>query len=160
VGRFARLANFFGYDGSGRGDMKLAQGVRLSPTISVRNGSRVSIGTGAHVGQWCYLWAGDHHGSIEIGDHALLAPEVFITASDYDFDQGAGPVMDLPKRESDVRIGRHTWLGVRVVVVAGVTIGDGAIIAAGAVVTRDIPPNSVAAGVPARVVRRRGVGAS
>ena len=64
--------------------------------------------------------------------------------------------VNLPKREADVVIGANTWLGTRVVVLPGVTIGDGTIVAAGAVVTRDLPPDSVAAGVPAKVVRRRG----
>jgi acetyltransferase-like isoleucine patch superfamily enzyme len=148
--------NFFGYDSADRGRMTVAAGARISPTVSVRFGDRVSIGAGAHIGQWCYLWAGKNHGRIDIGDHALLAPNVFVTASDYDFDAGDGPVMDLPRREADVRIGANTWLGANVVVVAGTTIGDGAIVAAGSVVTRDIPAGVVAAGVPARVIRERG----
>jgi acetyltransferase-like isoleucine patch superfamily enzyme len=153
---WARLANFFRYDSRELARASVAPGVYLSPTVSIRNGGRVSIGAGSHVGQWCCLWAGDSAGRIDIGDHALLAPDVFITASDYDFDAGPGPVMDLPKREHDVRIGANTWLGAKVVVVAGVTIGDGAIVAAGSVVTRDVPAGAVAAGVPARVIRMRG----
>ena len=81
---------------------------------------------------------------------------MFLTASNYDFDAGPGPVMDLPKREADIQIGANTWLGAYVVVLAGVTIGEGTIVAAGSVVTRDLPPNCVAAGNPARVVRQRG----
>lgn len=153
--RLLRLGNFLAYDGSTAG-ITVGSHVRVSPTVSIRNGSRISIGSGAHIGQWCYLWAGDSSGRIDIGDHALLGPEVFITASDYDFDAGDGPVMDLPKREADIHIGANTWLGTKVVVVAGVSIGDGCIVAAGSVVTRDLPPNSVAAGTPARVIRQRG----
>jgi acetyltransferase-like isoleucine patch superfamily enzyme len=153
---WAKVANFFRYDSKELARAALGPGVYVSPTVSVRNGARVSIGAGSHIGQWSCLWAGDSSGRIEIGEHALLAPDVFITASDYDFDAGPGPVMDLPKREHDVRIGSNSWLGAKVVVVAGVTVGDGAIVAAGSVVTRDIPENAVAAGVPARVVRMRG----
>ena len=79
-----------------------------------------------------------------------------ITCSNYDFDAGPGPVMNLPRREEDVVIGADTWLGVNVVVVAGVTIGDGAIVAASSVVTRDVPPGTLVAGSPARVLRSRG----
>ncbi len=154
--RFGKLANFFGYDTSGTNLIALGDGVRMSPTVSVRNGERISIGAGSHIGQWSCLWAGDNHGRIVIGDHALLAPNVFITASDYDFDAGDGPVMELPKREADIHIGANTWLGANVVVVAGTRIGDGAIVAAGSVVTRDLPPNCVAGGVPARIIRERG----
>lgn len=153
---YARLANFFGYDVAGQGRITTGAGVRMSPTVSVRNGERIRIGAGAHIGQGCYLWAGNSTGRIDIGEHALLAPDVMLTASDYDFDAGPGPVMDLPKREADIRIGANTWLGAKVVVVAGVSIGDGTIVAAGSVVTKDLPPNVVAAGVPAKVIRDRG----
>lgn len=156
--QFARLANFFAYDSAERSAMTLGKDVRLSPAISIRNGHRIEIGDGAHIGQGDHLWGGDTHGRISIGHHALLAPNVFITASDYDFDAGDGPVMDQPKREADVSIGSNTWLGANVVVVAGVRVGDGAIVAAGSVVTRDVPAGAVVAGVPARVVRQRGRG--
>lgn len=154
--QWARVANFLGYDGASILEASQGDGARISPTVSVRNGSRIALGAGANVGQWCYLWAGDTSGRIEIGDHALLAPEVFVTASNYDFDSGDGPVADLPRREADVRIGAHTWLGTRVVVLPGVTIGDGTVVAAGAVVATDLPAGVLAAGVPARVIRRRG----
>ncbi|MFT4288444.1 acyltransferase [Nocardioides sp.] len=154
--QLARVGNFFGYDGAEAAEVTYQGASRLSPTVSVRNGGRITLGAGAQIGQGCYLWAGDSTGRIVIGDHALLAPEVFVTASDYDFDAGDGPVMDLPKREADVHIGANTWLGTRVTVVAGVRIGDGTVVAAGSVVTRDLPAGVLAAGVPARVLRQRG----
>ena len=154
--QLARLINFVGYDTGQRRRIALGNGVRMGPTVSIRNGTNIAIGDGAHIGQGSFLWAGDPLGRIDLGDHALLAPGVFITASDYDFDLGLGPVMDLPRRAADVRVGANTWLGARVIVVAGVTIGDGAIVAAGSVVSRDLPANCVAAGVPARVIRHRG----
>ena len=64
--------------------------------------------------------------------------------------------MDQPKLERDVIIGDDVWLGARVMVVAGVEIGDGCIIGASSVVTRSIPAGSIAVGIPARVVGRRG----
>lgn len=151
--RMARLVNFLRYDAAGIAEADVGAGARVSPTVSVRNGGRVRIGAGAHVGQWSSLWAGDDSGTITIGDHALLAPNVYVTASNYDFVGRPGPVMDAPRRGRDVVIGRDSWLGVGVVVLPGVTIGDGAIVAAGAVVTRDLPPGCLAAGVPAVVVR-------
>ncbi|MGV1009227.1 MAG: DapH/DapD/GlmU-related protein [Dermatophilaceae bacterium] len=63
--------------------------------------------------------------------------------------------MQQPKRERDVIIGNDVWLGARVIVVAGVEIGDGCVVGAGAVVTRSLPQGTIAAGVPARPVGQR-----
>ncbi|GAB2456305.1 acyltransferase [Xylanimonas ulmi] len=154
--QWARVANFLGYDGAELREASVGAGARISPTVSVRNGRRVSVGAGAQIGASCSLWAGDSTGRIVIGDHALFAPDVFVTASNYDFDAVPGPVMAAPKREADVTIGANTWLGARVVVLPGVSIGDGSVVAAGSVVTKDLPPGVLAAGVPARVIRKRG----
>ena len=53
-----------------------------------------------------------------------------------------------------IHIGRNVWIGANATVLAGVTIGDGAVVAAGAVVTKDVEPNSVAGGVPAKLIKR------
>ena len=132
----------------------MGNGSALAPNVSLRNGERIRIGQHCHIGERCYLWAGDKTGAITIGDYVSLAPEVFITASDYQFKRGV-PFRQQSKREQSVTIGRDTWLGARVVVTAGVTIGEGCIVGAGAVVTRDLPANSIAAGVPARVIGQR-----
>ena len=134
--------------------MTIGPGTGMAPNVSLRNGNRVRIGHDCHIGERCYLWAGAESGRITIGDYVSLAPEVFITASDYQFVAGR-PFRQQPRRERDVLIGRDVWLGARVIVTAGVTIGDGCIVGAGAVVTKDLPPNSVAVGVPARVVAER-----
>lgn len=126
-------------------------GVRISPTASFRNGNRISIGAGSHIGEFDTIWAGNGSGRIVLGTKVLLAPRVMITASNYGTELGV-PVMDQPKIERDVVIGDGVWLGVGVTVVAGVTIGDGAVVAAGAVVTRDLPANCIAGGVPAKVI--------
>lgn len=152
--RIAKLIRFLWYDSAEQKLIACGNGVRMSATVSIRNGSRISIADGAHVGQWSYLWAGDSSGRISIGDHALIAPNVFITASNYDVAHRLGPVMDLPKVESDVVIGANTWLGTGVVVLPGVTIGEGTVVAAGAVVTRDLPSGCLAAGVPAVPVKK------
>lgn len=147
-----RMVHYFGYTHvREKRRMSMGKDTRMAPNVSLRNGERIAMGHDCHIGERCYLWAGDSTGRILLGDFVSLAPEVFITASDYQFVAGR-PFRNQPKRERDVRIGNDVWLGARVVVTAGVTIGDGCIVGAGAVVTKDLPPGSIAGGVPARVI--------
>ena len=90
---------------------------------------------------------GQQHGRVVIGEKCLFAPNVTITASNYGIVQGDVAIMDQPKIEQDVVIGDGAWLGANVVVLAGVTIGEGAS-CRGAVVTKDVPAQD-RGGVPA-----------
>ncbi len=150
-----RLLHFYGYSHvRPRRRMTLGEGARIAPNISIRNGERVSVGARTHVGERAYLWAGDSHGRVTIGEDCRIGPEAFITASDY----GLRPdqkIAEQERHEADIVIGNDVWLGARVFVGAGVTIGDGSVVSAGSVVTRSLPPGSIAVGIPARVVRRR-----
>jgi acetyltransferase-like isoleucine patch superfamily enzyme len=147
-----KLVNFYAYAHvEERARITAGPGLRMSPSVSLRNGERIEIGAGVHIGERACLWAGDHTGRVVLGDQALLAPEVYVTASNYEMAWGT-PVMDQPKTEADVVIGAGAWLGVRATVVAGVTVGEGAVVAAGAVVTRDVPAGAIVGGVPAKVI--------
>lgn len=151
-----RLLNFL-YQGHvvGRRRATLGSDVRISPTATFRNGERVTIGARTHVGEGCSLWAGDNSGEIVLGEDVLFGPGVYITASNYGLAPGI-PVMQQEKVEASVHIGNDVWLGANVVVLPGVRIGSGCVVGAGAVVTKDLPPMSIAVGVPAKVVGRRG----
>lgn len=150
-----RMIHYYGYSHVGpRRRMKIGEGTGMAPNVSLRNGERIELGRHCHIGEGCFLWAGDSTGRIEIGNHVSLAPGVFLTASDYQFIAGL-PFRDQPKRERDIRIGNDVWLGAGVVVTAGVTLGDGCIVGAGAVVTKDLPAGCIAVGVPAKVVGQR-----
>jgi acetyltransferase-like isoleucine patch superfamily enzyme len=150
-----RLLHYYGYSHvSQRRVARLGAGVAMAPNVSLRNGRNITIGAGAHVGERCLLWAGER-ATITLGEKALLGPEVVVTVANYRLEPGIPPV-DQPRDEADVVIGAGTWLGARVIVLPGVRIGDGAVVGAGAVVTRDVPPDSIAVGSPARVVGRRG----
>lgn len=132
----------------------IGRGVAMAPNVSIANGERVVIGDGAHIGARCHLWAGNRTGRVIIGPKALFGPEVFLTASNYQLTPGKA-IVDQDTDEADVVVGAGTWLGARVMVTAGVTIGDGAVVGAGSIVTRSIPANAIAVGVPARVVAMR-----
>lgn len=148
----AKLVNFYSYAHvEQRRLLTLGKGLRMSPSVSLRNAERITLGHDVHVGERSCLWAGSGHGRITLGDKALLGPEVYVTASNYGVVWGQA-VMDQPTEEKDVVIGSDVWLGVRATVLAGVHIGEGAIVAAGAVVTHDVPPGAIVGGVPARII--------
>jgi acetyltransferase-like isoleucine patch superfamily enzyme len=150
-----RLLHYYAYSHvRPRRRVTLGAGATLAPNVSLRNGERITIGARTQIGERVYLWAGDESGSITIGEHCRFGPEVFITASDYGLlpDQ---PIAYQERQERDVVIGDDVWLGARAFVGAGVTIGSGSVVSAGSVVTKSLPENSVAVGIPARIVRRR-----
>jgi acetyltransferase-like isoleucine patch superfamily enzyme len=153
--QIVRILHFYHYSHvSQRGKLTLARTARIAPNVSFRHAERISIGAGSHIGERAYLWAGAHDATITIGEHCRFGPEVFVTAVNYGMRPGE-PMAYQERSEADIVIGNDVWLGARVFVGAGVTIGDGCVVSANSVVTRDLPPSSIAVGVPARVVRRR-----
>lgn len=93
--------------------------------------------------------------SIMLGSHVLIGPNCAITDSDFHAHWPASERSINPGMENDapVRIGDHVWIGMNTLVLKGVDIGACSIIGAGSVVTRNIPPNCIACGVPARVIK-------
>ncbi len=94
-------------------------------------------------------------GQIRIGNNVRIAPQVMMIAANHVFDDTDRPICAQGLRPAAIVIEDDVWIGGRVMLVAGVRIGRGSVIGAGAVVTRDIPPWSVAVGAPARVVKSR-----
>jgi acetyltransferase-like isoleucine patch superfamily enzyme len=112
----------------------------------------VSIGAKTVLGQECTISAYQH---VSIGRECVIADRVMLI----DFDHGMVEV-DRPIRHQgiykrDVRVGNNVWIGYAASVLRGVTIGDNAVIGTGAVVTKDVPPNAIVGGVPARIIRMR-----
>ena len=114
-------------------------------------GADVQINDSVHIGA---------ANRIEIGDNTLIASRVFITDHDHGNYREDGtpslpetPPAKRPITARPVRIGRNVWLGEQVCVLPGVTIGDGAIVGANSVVTRDVAANSIVAGNPARLIK-------
>ncbi len=85
---------------------------------------------------------------VEIGEDVAIARDVIIRDTD-----SHEIVAENHKVKAPVVIGNHVWIGTRAIIMKGVKIGDGAVIAAGAVVTKDVPPKTIVAGVPAKVIR-------
>ncbi len=133
------------------GPCSLDRGVTL--LVSGVSGAepKLVIGKGVYINRGSML---DAHESIVVDAGAMIGPNCYITDADHGMRPGI-PLSQQAMTSAPVRIGRDAWLGAGVIVTRGVVIGDGAVIGAGSVVTRDIPENAVAVGVPARVIRYR-----
>ncbi len=128
--------------------------LEVSPDVVFSNPERIEIGSRVQIGSRCHLWAGHAGGKIVIGDDVLFGPEVMVTAANYRFNDGH-PVTKQLMDEADITIGNDVWFGTRAIVLAGSTIGDGAIIGAETIVRGDIPAMSIAVGQPAKIVGKR-----
>lgn len=150
-----RIIHYYGYSHvAQKRKIKTGTGVRIAPNVSFANGERIVIGDGVQIGARCSLWAGNDFSHIFVGHGTTFGPECFVTAANYGTAADV-PVTKQPMQEQDIRIGANCWIGARCIITAGVTIEDDVVVGAGSVVTKDLPRGSIAAGVPARVIRYR-----
>ncbi len=112
--------------------------------IAVLKGAQMSFGRGVVINQGARLVATTN---IRIGDDVYIGDDAVILDGDF---HGLG---ELPPKSEPIEIGNGAWIASRAIVLKGVVIGEGSVIGAGAVVTKSIPPHSVAVGNPAKVVR-------
>lgn len=114
--------------------------------------ANVTIGNNCYIGTSFSILAG---ANVVIGNDVLIASNVLITSEDHGMDPELDvPYMNQPLICKDVKIGDGTWIGEKVSVLPGVSIGKKCIIGTNAVVTKDIPDYSIAVGIPARVVKK------
>ncbi len=130
----------------GGGQLQLGDGVRLYNDVAFyldERAARISIGPGTYLNQRTELHCCV---GITIGAQCAIGWDVCIMDTDYhSIDDGS--------QEAAITIGDHVWIGAKVTITKGVRIGSGAVIGAGSVVTKDVPPNYIAAGVPAKPIR-------
>jgi maltose O-acetyltransferase len=128
-------------------------------------GNKVNIEKGAYFGDGSDLRIGDRsgigvhccvYGEVTIGNDVMMGPDVIILTQNHRFDR-----VDVPMKSQGhnppipVIIGDDVWIGTRAIILAGVTVGKGVIIGAGAVVTKDVPDYAIVGGNPAKVIRYR-----
>lgn len=123
------------------------EGFDLFPPIYSDFGRNIKLGRNVFINSGCCF---QDQGGIELGDGCMIGHQVVIATLNHDL---------MPERRASmmpakVTLGRNVWVGAHATILPGVTIGDNSVVAAGAVVTKDVPANCVAAGVPARVVKR------
>lgn len=119
---------------------------RIFPPFTTDCGKNLGLGERVFVNSGCRF---QDQGGITIGDDVFIGHNVVIATLDHALD----PAERATTVPAPVRIGDRVWIGANATVLPGVTVGDGAVVAAGAVVTRDVPPRTVVGGVPARTIR-------
>lgn len=117
------------------------------------SGGGISIGSGSGLGVNCMV-----HGPLSIGDNVMMGPDVVILTHTHNIDRSDIPMGKQGSRIAKVTIGNDVWIGMRSIIMPGVNIGNGAVIGAGAVVTKDVPDYAIVGGVPAKVIKYRGNG--
>ena len=143
------------FEGRDGGAVELGDRVNIfrHAIIETAHGGSVTLEDGVSIHPRCQLNA--YVSPIRIGKDTMLAPNCAL----YPYDHGVSPgipIMDQPlQSKGPISIGSQAWLGIGVIVLGGVTIGDGAVVAAGSVVTQDVPAGAIAVGTPARVVKMR-----
>jgi galactoside O-acetyltransferase len=127
----------------------LGERVWVEPPLHVAYGKHIHVGDDVYVNFGLTVV---DDGEVHVGDRVMFAPHVTITATGH-------PVHPELRRDGSqfsapVRIEDDVWIGACAVLLAGITVGEGSVVGAGSVVTSNVPPNVVVAGVPARIIRR------
>lgn len=123
-------------------DVKIESGALISPKVEI--GNRSQIGENARI-----------RSNVFMGDDILMAPNVQLISANHNFDRLDIPIVDQGFTQGKIVIKDDVWIGTNVLVMPNVTINSHAIIAAGSVVTKDVPVNAIVAGIPARIIKYR-----
>jgi len=119
---------------------------RLFPPFYTDFGKNIHIGKNVFINSGCHF---QDQGGVTIGDGSLIGHNVVLATINHDLD----PARRGDNHPAPIVIGKNVWIGSNATILPGVTVGDGAVVAAGAVVAKNVPPNVVVGGVPARIIK-------
>ena len=125
---------------------KIDDTFRLFPPFYTDFGKNISIGKEVFINSGCHF---QDQGGITIGDGSLIGHNVVLATINHDLE----PKNNRKNHYAPINIGSHVWIGSNVTVLPGVSIGDWAVVAAGAVVSRNVPPKTIVGGIPAKIIR-------
>lgn len=133
------LSELFGY--------KVPQTLRVFPPFYTDFGKNITVGEGVFVNACCHF---QDHGGVTIGNGCQIGHNVIFATLDHEL----APERRKKTYPAPIVLGRNVWVGSNTTILQGVTIGDNAVVAAGAVVTKDVAANTMVGGVPARFIKR------
>lgn len=125
---------------------KVDASFRMFPPFYTDFGKNITIEKDVFINSGCHF---QDQGGIQIGDGALIGHNVVLATINHDLN----PEENRKNHYAPITIGAHVWIGSNATILPGVTLGDWAVVAAGAVVTQDVPPRTVVGGVPAKVLK-------
>jgi maltose O-acetyltransferase len=131
---------------------ELGYGSTISTNVKLIFPQGIKLGSHVGIARDCDL---DGRGGIEIGDYTMLGFESIILTCTHKSNRKEIPIREQGMFVAPVMIGKDVWVGARVSILPGVTIGDGAIIGINAVVTKDVPLQKIVGGIPARIIKDR-----
>ncbi len=139
--------------GESNAGIRIASGVFIgrNTILSCKNGD-IEVGEGANVGFNCEIFSASR---VRIGEHALIAAYCYLIGGDHDFSDASRPVLEQARKSAGITVGAGAWLGAGAKVLDGVEIGAHAVVGAGAVVREAVPERATVVGVPARIVGTR-----
>ncbi len=159
LGKWTRIEDYAHLETWGQTKITLGERVRIGAfsrlitctSLSDPSGY-ISIGNNVGIGEFAYLGGA---GGLEISDDCIIGQYLSCHPENHNFSDIHELIRNQGVSRKGIFIGRNCWIGSKVTILDGVSIGDGCVIAAGAVVTTDIPANSVIGGVPAKIIKTR-----
>lgn len=131
------------------------KGTRIRPTVLLRDAERIHIGNNCTINHNNILWAGKKDAVIKIGNNVMTGPNVQIYAFNHGTEMCEIPMIDQCYTEKDVIIGNDVWIGGGSIILPGAKIGNGVVVAAGSVITKELPEYTICGGVPAKPIKTR-----
>ncbi len=119
--------------------------------LSCKNGD-IILNSNVNIGFNCELYSAN---ILEVGENTLIAAYCYIVGGGHTFEEIDVPIRDQKKHAYGIKIGKNAWLGAKSIIMDNCNIGDSSIIGAGAVVAKSVPPFTIAAGIPAKVIKER-----
>ena len=158
-GRFLKLGKHVRISGLGKQGVQIGNNVGIGAfssvvvSVSLNDlGNYIRIGNNVGIGEYAYLGGA---GGLEIGDDCIAGQYLSCHPENHEFGHLDQPIRRQGVTRKGIRIGSNCWIGSKVTILDGVSIGKGSVIAAGAVVTSSFPDNSIIGGVPAKLLKSR-----
>lgn len=145
------VINPFKYNGNLL-QITLERGANIKHDVILQGSGEIHIGENSFIGSYGVIGSNER---IEIGKNVMIAQSVSIRDTDHNFENLDIPMINQGITTSPIKINSNVWIGYGAVITKGITIGSGAIVAANAVVTKDVPPNAIVGGVPAKLIKYR-----